>query len=258
MKSIIAIPEFENKVAPCFESATCFVIAKVENGRTVSIIKSDCIGCEGFERVRILRNNHVSILICNGIKNFYMHLIQAYGILVIRNISLPINEAIALHIPEKLKPEVASTDFSVAAVTIPLDDLICWTKDLFQSHGYKIFEGESAAPFPIDLVAEINCPVCKKPIRVAICCGAHAYRVDQEIKELHHVACTDFHSHIYIHPATPDIARLCEEYGIELIEPGIEHEPYSKSIGKIPILKKIIPGHEMAWKIDNNSVPHKN
>ena len=246
---IVAVPKFKDEIAPCFEVASTFVITTYEGDNETEKSLQNCEGCEGFGRVRLLNEYNVNVLICNGIKAFYKDILANSGVTVIDKVTLPVEEALKRYYQGNLKaaeikPELLNIDSS-----IPLDDIICWTKDLFQTNGYKISKVKDSAPFPIDLVAEITCPVCRKPIRVAICCGAHSYRIDQDLLEFHRVAATDYHAQVYVHPAQPEIARRCDEFGIELIDPLADFcEIKRKSKKTVPVLKKPAAGHEKAWQ----------
>lgn len=244
---IVAIPKFHETIAPRFKVAKYFIISVVTGGRVVSSKIEDCTGCEGFGRIRLLRDKKVNILICNGIKSFYRDLLGASGLTVIPNIALPAGDALAQFLAGELKPEVYGASFTSFSCQIPREDLVCWAKELFESHGYDVTAGPDKAAFPIDLVAEMRCPVCRKPVRVAICCGAHTYRTDQEIKEFHRAAASDYHARVYVHPGTPSIHQCCKEYGIELIDPDSEltiaDRPGSH---RIPILQEPLYGHEKA------------
>ena len=243
---IVAIPKYDDIVAPCFEVAGTFLIAEIENGRTESITIEKCSGCEGFGRIRFLQDRNVKLLICNGIKNFYKDLLVIAGMTVIKDISMPVEEALQMYTSGRLIAEKLQTPLYHIDSDIPLDDIICWTRDLFKAKGYEVIPGEDVAPFPIDLVARMTCPVCGKPIRVAICCGAHSYRMDQEIMTFHRASVADFHAQVYVHPSLPDLKKHCEEFGIELLDPL--EESFDKTCdNNIPILKNPISGHEQAF-----------
>jgi len=244
---VVAVAKFEDSIAPCFEAARVFFIATIdESGALESEKLIEASGCEGFGRIRALREQKISTLICNGIKGFYLDLLRASDIEVIANVTLSVSEALRAFQNGKLKPEAAKcrvTDFSQE---IPLEDLICWTRDLFRSKGYKVTPRSELTPFPIDLMAEITCPVCSKPVRVAICCGAHTYRTDKEIAELKRVA-ADYHTAVYVHPASEELRQCCEEYGVELIDPDLDPDEKRRSRkNRIPILRQIVAGHEKA------------
>ena len=243
---IIAIPRYDNIVAPCFEVAGTFLLAEIENGRTVSIKVEQCAGCEGFGRIRFLQDKNVKLLICNGIKNFYKDLLVTAGMTVIKDVSMPVEEALEKYTSGRLIEDEGQTPLYYVDSEIPVDDILCWTRDFFRANGYEVVSGEDIAPFPIDLVARLTCPLCGKPIRVAICCGAHSYRVDQEILAFHRAAVTDFHAQVYVHPSLPDLKKHCEEFGIELLDPLDESFERTADY-HIPILKKPVSGHEQAF-----------
>jgi len=247
MVSTVAIPRFKDIVAPCFEVARYFVVAGFEDALEISRETIQCSGCEGFGRIALLRDHKVDTLICGGIKGFYRDLLVSSGIVVIPNMSGTIDELLRAHSAgdfNKISPVNAPV---CTENPIPLEDLICWTRELFVAHGYTVFPGEEKAPFPVDLVAEIKCPVCQKPVRVAICCGAHSYRCDQEIRELHNVARIDFHARVYVHPATSPVEHCCREYDIELLDPNAKYASKDHPVSdRIPILQSPVRGHEAA------------
>ncbi|MFZ5981408.1 MAG: NifB/NifX family molybdenum-iron cluster-binding protein [Candidatus Zixiibacteriota bacterium] len=243
---IVAIPKYNEIVAPCFEVAGTFLLAEIENGRTEGIKVEQCAGCEGFGRIRFLQDNNVKLLICNGIKNFYKDLLVIAGMTVIKDVSMPVEEALAMYTGGRLREEKQPTPLYYVDSEIPVDDIICWTRDLFRANGYEVVSGEDVAPFPIDLVARMTCPLCGKPVRVAICCGAHSYRVDQEILTFHRASVSDFHAQVYVHPALPDLKKNCDEFGIELLDPL--DETFDKTTDfMIPILRNPVSGHEQAF-----------
>jgi len=247
---IVAIPKFGEAVAPCFEVARVFLFARIEGGQVISQKILECKGCEGFGRIQLLRDNEADVLICGGIKGFYRDLMQASGLAVVSNVSSGVTDALDSYVSGKLSHD-RETGETVEVIEpegdIPLEDLVCWTHELFAAHGYRVRPGAELAPFPVDLVAEIECPVCHKPIRVAICCGAHTYRPDQEVKLLHRAAASGYHARAYVRSSTPQVARCCREYEIELIDPDASFASCDHPVeGRIPILQSVIRGHEAA------------
>jgi predicted Fe-Mo cluster-binding NifX family protein len=245
---IIAVPKYGIMIAPCFETATDFLVAVVENGRIILSRQIACAGCKGFGRVSLLNENRVDVLICGGIKAFYQNLLLASDIKVISSVNLEAEKAVELF----LAGDLGSTelhDDEISQPLIPLDDLVCWSKDIFSAKGFRVRTGIDDMPFPIDFLAEIDCPVCGKSILLAVCCGVHAYKAEQELREFDRVSrARDFHSRVYVHPYSEPIGALCRDLGIELIDPldnRLEKEPSSSKA--IPLLKVPIMGHEMAF-----------
>jgi predicted Fe-Mo cluster-binding NifX family protein len=207
-----------------------------------------CEGCEGYGRVRLLRDHKIDLLICNGIKNFYIDLLESSGISVIYEITLEIKQAIQQFRNGTLEVKSHSSDLTSIPCEIPHQDLVCWTKEFFESYGFKVQKSAREQHFPIDLTAVFQCPVCSKKIHVAICCGAHTYRIDRDIQEFHFVTPTYFDSQVYVYPGREDLQQYCQDYGIELIDPNVDVEfekQHTKNL--IPILKNVILGHEKAF-----------
>jgi predicted Fe-Mo cluster-binding NifX family protein len=244
----VAMPILDEALAPCFEVARYFMICDISNPDEITTSIEKCSGCEGFGRVRFLQDNNVSILICNGIKSFYRDMLIAAGIKVVSNICLPAKEALNSLLASKLNYDESTVVQGPVLSPIPRDDLICWARDLFDSNGYRISTADKHFHSLIDFVAEINCPACGKPIRVAVCCGAHTYSYSQEIKHFHFLTSSNYQARVYIYTSNSELIQTCREYNVELIDPeSDEILPSKQSTGKIPILREPIKGHEKAF-----------
>ena len=247
MAEKVAIPVLDEDVAPCFEVAHLFAITEIEEGHQISRTILKCVGCEGYGRVKFLINHKVDILICNGIKLFYRDLLNISGLKVIANITDSVDNAFAAYLSGNLIPQKDRPETEDLSSEFPHEDLVCWARELFESNGYNVLPRPEYLPFLIDLVAETVCPLCRKSIKVGICCGAHTYRLAHEIMEFHHIAPNEFHAKVYVYPFNPGIYQTCSEFGIELIDPNSEdfymfHPPADK----IPLLRNPISGHEKA------------
>jgi len=245
----VAIPILDEALAPCFEVARFFMICDISDPKEITTRIEKCVGCEGFGRVRFLQENDVSVLICNGIKSFYRDLLITSGIRVISNISLSANDALISFLANELKFDESAIALSPVLNPIPRDDLVCWARELFSSNGYRISEIEGPSHSLIDFVAEINCPVCGKLIRIAACCGAHTYNFAQEIKHFHYSTSANYQARVYIYAANSELVQTCREYDVELIDPEAEDDFMDKpAIGRIPILRNPVQGHEKAFQ----------
>jgi predicted Fe-Mo cluster-binding NifX family protein len=245
---IIATPKYGKMIAPCFETATDFLIAVAQDNRIILSRQVACAGCKGFSRISLLNENSVNVLICSGIKAFYQNLLLASDIKVISSVNLEAEKAIELFLAGNLGSTQADDD-EISRPLVPLDDLVCWSKDILSAKGFRVRTGLDDMPFPIDFLAEINCPRCGKSIMVAVCCGAHAYKTEYELREFDRVSRTrEFHSRVYVHPYSESIGALCRDLGIELIDPFADrNERDACHPGAIPFLKIPIIGHEMAF-----------
>jgi len=249
----IAIPKLNEIIAPCVESANYFlIISHFDQGADDSqIIKAG--GCEGYGRIRFLIDKKITHLVCNGIKSFYHDLLNASGIVVIENISDTITDITSRISSGQFSWHERKTDTSRLYCKIPHKDLVCWTKELFTIHGYTVQKSQGASSFPIDLTAKINCPVCGEELNVAVCCGAHTYRSDHEIREFYYNTSKNFQSKVYVQLVNDEIRACCQKYNIELLDPDDEQTVSNlDKTRSIPILKKPVPGHEKAYKKSEN------
>ncbi len=244
----IAIPKQNNAIASCFNAAKEFEIVVIKNKRILSTKSVTCYGSEGFQRVRLLRLHEVHTLICNGIKSFYRDQLSSIGIIVIPNINDSIEGALARFLAGGLDSYDSTQNEAKSNNLVSHDELANWAKKLFKDNGYSVSPCTEHDSSLVDLVAEMQCPICRKKIDVAICCGAQIYRVDQEIKEFHHIAKTRYNACVYVYLTDPKIAKSCDDYGINFISPEMNYLKYRKENKSIiPILKKPIEGHEKAF-----------
>jgi len=241
----VAIPKLDNNIAPCFEVAGSFAVVETDGPKIESLVTYDCEGCEGYSRIRLLGDHGVNILICGGIKSFYRDLLATSGIKIISGINTSIQTAIDDFMGGKLSPDDTESDESVLGSEIPHEDLVCWTRELFESQGYKVSAGPGGDAFLVDLVAEIQCPLCGQAVVVAICCGAHTYRPDREIGEFHLTEPTRYNARVFVHPSDSTVERCCREYGIQLIDPNNDGPDLDRSAkNRLPILRGAILGHD--------------
>jgi len=241
----VAIPKLNNNVAPCFEVAKAFEIVEIKNNKVISSRTVDCPAGEGFKRVRLLHLHDIEILICSGIKEFYRYQLAAIGIEVIPNINDSIDRALVRYIANDLPIYKNDIIKSQDTYNISHDDLISWARELFETNGYSVMNNLSEDTSLLDLIAEIQCPICNKSIKVAVCCGGHTYRPDQEIREFHHSVKSPYNVLAFIYTDSPQIAKRCSEYGIEFISPGKINLIKEKSnTMDVPIFSGPIEGHD--------------
>lgn len=245
----IAVPTYRDTIAPCFEAATSFTIATVDGTEVTDIKTAACETGEGYRRVRLLQVHSADVVICNGIKGFYCDMLTGMGMTVFKNVNLPVIDALNLYALGRLTPESEPARVSDRVCEIPHIDLIQWTRVFLRDAGYELHPGPGEDAFLVDLVAQITCPVCGQAVRVAICCGAHTYRADLEVREFHHATVSGYDARIYVYPGNPRIAECCREYGIQFLDPEYAGQATSAaSGGAIPVLTEAPPGHERAFE----------
>jgi predicted Fe-Mo cluster-binding NifX family protein len=244
----VAVPKLREKIAPCFEAARQFDIFQIENNKIINSKNILCESEEGFRRIRLMRLHDINILICNGIKTFYSDQLSAMGIIVISNIIDSGQNAIKSFLSGKISGINVKQKIGDDFESISHKDLVSWTKELFENNGYKVTSGPLDSIL-IDFIAETNCPICQKKISVAICCAAHTYRTDLEIKEFHHCTGSRYDASVYIHPDNAQVEKQCVEYGMEFISPDSDfYKSPEKNKNKISLLRQPIKGHERAFE----------
>ncbi len=250
----VAIPHLGNNVAPCFEAATSFLIIVIENNQKISSQIVTCNAPEGHKRIRLLTIHRVDLLICSGIKGLYQDMLSASGINVIKNVSGSVDDAIEKLIFRKLSPETPSLDELQSSSAIPHRQMVEWACQLFRKHGYKVSRLQDGDLLLVDLVAEINCPVCNKNIRIAICCGLQTYRPSQEISEFHHATSSGFNARVYVCPSNPAVRKYCREYNIEHLDPESD-TPLDRTARKdtLPIIGGPVQDHEKLSILGNET-----
>jgi len=195
----------------------------------------------------MLRIHQVSVLICNGIKGSYKDMLASSGLTVIDKVSTEVEDALERFLNGALSPEEVPSEELPEPCTVSHEKLVRSARVLFQKYGFEVSPGPAQGSFLVDLVAKITCPKCRRPVRVAICCGAHTYRANQEITEFHLATQTGYHARVYICPAQPSRIKCCREYGIELVDPDeAVAEKQRPNQNRIPLLKGTVLGHEKA------------
>ena len=100
----VAIPRFGEDVAPCFEySATVAIFTIVDDvvtAQTDFTLQSQ----RSFDRLRLLKDQEVEVLICGGIQDRFEELIRANGIRVISWVSGEVEELLNRFLEGRLTP----------------------------------------------------------------------------------------------------------------------------------------------------------
>jgi len=215
----IAIACFGEEVAPCFAAVRRFRIWELgpDDQMNCSETVLDTLG--GLARIRLLKQSEVDVLICNGIEGQARQLLETSGCRVVEEITGSVTDALYGYLAGKIPVDTLHRTVETAQLQPHTADLVKWTQELFVSLGWEVEKTAQSEAYPIDLIAVIRCPVCSKPVRTAICCGAHTCRVESEIQEFSHVTAREYHARVYIHHAMPYIVNECRDYEIELLDP---------------------------------------
>jgi predicted Fe-Mo cluster-binding NifX family protein len=215
----IAITCFGEEIAPCFAATKRFRIWELgpDNKINCGELAIDEIG--GLARIRLLKQSGINVLICNGIEGQARQLLETGGCRVVESIVGSAADALYGYLAGKIPDDKISKTVEPNQLQPHTADLVKWTQELFISLGWTVERFNQSEAYPIDLRATIQCPVCSKPVRVAICCGAHTYRVESEIQEFGHITAREYHSRVYVHHAMSNIVEWCHDYEIELLDP---------------------------------------
>lgn len=242
----IAISCFGEEVAPCFDTARRFRFWEIIEGNTKSYRELTVEGSEGLERVRLLKQVAAQMLICNGISEPLREILEMEGCQVIDGVIGSASDALFGFLAGKIEAQVHNHALKPEQMQPHTADLVDWTEELFQKLGWTIRRVHQDTLFPIDLTVERVCPICKKSIRAAVCCGAHAYRIEDEIRELKRVASYGYDVRVYVHHSLSGISQACREFGIELLDPldFSDGQTWHMRPTTLPPLKEQIAGHE--------------
>ncbi len=183
------------------------------------------------------------MLICNGIEEQYSRLLEADGCQVVSGVCGKGVDALYGYRVGRIKPTSREETPSLDKIRLHTANLVEWTRELFTRLGWQIGQPDT---YPIDLSPFRKCPVCERQIRVAVCCGAHAYWVEEEIREFKRVTAGLYHASVYVQQVLPGIESTCRYFEIELLDPAtftacIEGE---YQWGDLPPLRGKVSGHE--------------
>jgi predicted Fe-Mo cluster-binding NifX family protein len=98
----VAIPRHGEEVTPCFEYTGGITIYEIHKNRVIGQTDFALKSEEELDRVRLLKDQGVSVLICSGIQAAHEDLLTASGIRVISWVSGNAGEALHLFLQNAL------------------------------------------------------------------------------------------------------------------------------------------------------------
>ena len=215
----IAITCFGEEVAPCFSATRRFRIWELGPDNKINCGELAINEIGGLARIRLLKQSGIDVLICNGIEGQARQLLETGGCHVVEGVIGSATDALYGYLAGKIPVDALYETVGTTQLQPHTADLVKWTQQLFISLGWTVEKVTQSEAYPVDLKATRLCPVCNRPVRVAICCGAHTYRVESEIQEFSHVTAREYHARVYVHHAMPNIVNKCRDYEIELLDP---------------------------------------
>lgn len=100
----IAIPRMGESVAPCFEYCATMAIFTIEDGQVVDQCDFPLHSRLPFDRVRLLRDQQVTTVVCGGVQDFYEDLLRANDIKVISWVTGNVEDLLGLFLRGQLVP----------------------------------------------------------------------------------------------------------------------------------------------------------
>ena len=100
----VAIPHHDGEVAPCFEYTAGITIYSVLRKSVTAQTDFTLHSNQELDRIRLLRDQEVTVLICSGIQDAHERLLLASGIRVISWISGNVQKVLHLFLQNKLIP----------------------------------------------------------------------------------------------------------------------------------------------------------
>lgn len=76
----VAVPRFQEEIAPCFEYSATIAIFDINDGNIVEQTDFSLQSNRAFDRLRLLKDQQVDTLICGGIQDRFEQMVQASGI----------------------------------------------------------------------------------------------------------------------------------------------------------------------------------
>ncbi len=104
MEKKVAIPHYQDEVAPCFEATAAITIFTVHRRKVVKKTSFSLQSREALDRVRLLRDQEVGTLICGGLQASFEDLLRASGIRVFSWVSGRVDELLVLFLEGQLIP----------------------------------------------------------------------------------------------------------------------------------------------------------
>jgi len=98
----VAIPHHDGEVTPCFEYTAGITIYSIRKNRVIARTDFTLQSDRELDRVRLLRDQEVSVLICSGIQAAHERLLLASDIQVISWVSGKVQEVLRLFLQKSL------------------------------------------------------------------------------------------------------------------------------------------------------------
>jgi len=100
----LAIPDFRGRIAPRLDYAQDLLLLTIENGEVVEKRPMRFVSYSFAERMQLMKDQGVDVLICGGIDHQSMRLLRASGIELYSWVTGEVDDAIKMFLKGDLKP----------------------------------------------------------------------------------------------------------------------------------------------------------
>ena len=97
-------------MAPCFGYCSLMSIYTVEGDRVVDRMDFPLTTDEPTDRIRLLRDQNVAVIVCGGVRDVFEQMVRANGIEVISWASGAVDDLLGLYLRGQLVPETDAAD----------------------------------------------------------------------------------------------------------------------------------------------------
>ena len=98
----IALSVYEKKISPVFDFASLLSVYEKKNEKATMTNEINLVGIEFNEKIRILKQNEIELIICGAVSNQFRQLIEMEGIKLIPWVCGSVEEIINVFLKNKL------------------------------------------------------------------------------------------------------------------------------------------------------------
>ena len=98
----VAIPRYGESVAPCFEYSATMAIYSIAGTEGVEQIDVTMYSRVAFDRIRLIRDYEVEVVICGGVEDKYEDMLRANGVRVFSWVSGNVEDLLRAYLEGRL------------------------------------------------------------------------------------------------------------------------------------------------------------
>ncbi len=213
----LAIPTFKEEVAPSFDFSKSFSLFEIENDNIVRREKMSFGEQNPLTRVRQLKQYRVDVLICNALRSYTERLLQLNEIRFVSGISGNVDEIVRKYLQKEIQTKEPDLNRIALLKKTNYANLYVCSQEHFKSLGYDVQLPKETSKTFIDFIGTKRDETGKSTKTIAVCCGGHLYKVEEEIREFARETGDLFDENYYVHPVCPGVQQLCDQYQIILL-----------------------------------------